>query len=137
MCWDMGPQGLAPHSSLLTQTQKKEQASTKLPPAPAVAAGRQWELGPGDCHLCPWLMVKELAQNTVSMGGRQNPHLGGCLLLIFKVLMLVHVSQCQFRADITSESQTHSILPFAGFIPSGTLLVYLDGVTSLCTALCT
>lgn len=111
---DMGPQALAPHSSLLTQTQSKEKASAKLPPAPAVAAGRQWELGPGDSHTCPWLMVKELAQNTMSMGRRQNPHPGGSLLLIFKVPMLVHVSQCQFRADITSESQTHSICHLLG-----------------------
>lgn len=92
-----------PHSSLLTQTQSKEKASAKLPPAPAVAAGRQWELSTADSHICPWLVVKGLAQDTASTGGTQNLHPGGSLLLFFKVPVLVHVSRCQFRADITSE----------------------------------
>lgn len=51
MCWD-GSTSLVPRSSLLTQTQSKEKAPAKLPPAPAVAAGRQWELSTGD-SLCP------------------------------------------------------------------------------------
>lgn len=101
-CWD-GSTSLAPHSSLLTQTQSKEKASAKLPPAPAVAAGRQWELSTADSHICPWLVVKELAQDTASTGGTQNLHPGGSLLLFFKVPVLVHVSWCHFRGDITSE----------------------------------
>lgn len=46
----------------------------------------------------PMLMVKKLAQDTVSRGGSQTLHPGGSLLLFFKVPTLVHVSQCQFRA---------------------------------------
>lgn len=101
-----GSTSLAPHSSLLTQTQSKEKASAKLPPAPAVAAGRQLELGTGDSHICPRLVVKELAQDTVNTGGSQNLHPCGPLLLFLKVPMLAHIS---VSSELTSHQSPRHI----------------------------